>query len=275
MSSNLRVFILSIICSFFLSVSPSYGSTAVDLFTKAMETLDYREADAYTKENSDKVAFEIDRALAKVTDKKMKKKERKFYFNLADVMTKSYTAATGDNSYLSKVKAKFFDFKLSEPFTPEKLITEHDIRLEEKKFTPDNIVIDVGDKVKWRNYGRKPHTIMSSLETGKRALLSKSMGKLDIYEFTFEEPGIYYYHSLVYKKIMGKITVLDVNAPMKPEDDYGDSEDELPIGAEESYDSGQEEQEEDVPMVRPGESDSEKQKRIDELLKKFDYNPDK
>lgn len=267
MYRKLKVLILLIVCSFVMSVPTSYASTAEDLFTKAMDTLDFREADVYTKENPDRVAFEIDKALAKITGKKIKKKEIKFYLKLADVMTKSYTSATGDNSYVSKVKAKNFDLKLHKLFIPKKGVKKHFIIIDGKEFTPDNIVVTVGDTIKWTNKGTKPHTIVSSLETGKRALLSKNLTTYGYYEFTFTEPGDYYYHSMVFKKMIGKVTVVKMEVPAGSVIDSEGKETKKSVTVSEDP-------VEDVPIARPGENDEAKQKRIDELLKKFDYNPD-
>lgn len=252
----LTIFIYTLFILFSETVS---ASKVEDMFLKAVDTLDFREADAYVKENSDKIPFEIDRALAQSRDENIKKKERLNFIKIADAMATSYGKVTGDSSYISTVKARYFDEKLSEKVVADTSIGLHRVEIRNKKFTVNNLVIKAGDTVQWVNRDERPHVFRSSLEVGKRGLYSDSIGFNKVYNFKFTEVGEYFYHSTIYKKKMiGKITV--VKAPVV----------EAPAIVEEEPVEEAEKAVKEEPEVNA----TDRKKRIKELLEKFDYEPD-
>ncbi len=261
--------LLTILLFMFVIVSAnnSQASKIEDIFLKAIDTLDFREADAYAKENPDKIPFEIDKALAKSRDQKIKKFERLNFVKLAEAMASSYGKISGDKSYNKKVKGRYFEEKLSEQTIPEVSLKRHDIKIINKRFSIDNLVIDVGDSVVWINKDKRPHTFRSSLDIGKRGLYSGKMLTHREYKHKFNEPGEYYYHSIIYKKKMiGKITVVEAEVTGGGAKESVEEPDTNETPEPEEVDT--------VPAEKPKESVADKKKRINELLKKFDYQPD-
>jgi len=265
-----------IFCLFSVYGGVASASTAEDLFTKALDTLDYREADAYLNENSDKVAFEIDKLLALVSDEDTGKKDRRRYLRLANAIAESFQRVKGEGRYLAKVKGKYIDEKLGRLIRPDEEVTIHNVVIKDKAFHPDNLVIKQGQTVIWTNKDVRQYTVISLLDVGPRVIMSQRLVKDGSYKFTFNESGEYYYNTIVYKKMYGKITVL-------PRDDEagGESEkaveeeiynDEItPAAAEEAV---EEEVDDEVPAASPKESSSDKDKRRQKLLEKFGYEPD-
>ena len=78
-------------------------------------------------------------------------------------------------------------------------------------YVPNNILIDVGDKITWTNGDYAPHTITSGdIWSGKNGLFeSKILNHLDKFEFVFSKfkPGIYPYYCIIHPWMKGQVTV--------------------------------------------------------------------
>ena len=81
-----------------------------------------------------------------------------------------------------------------------------DINLEivDFAFEPDEITIELGDRITWTNYDEVEHTVTS--DSGSE-LDSALLGKGESYSHIFNKVGIFNYHCTPHPDIKGKIIV--------------------------------------------------------------------
>jgi plastocyanin len=77
-------------------------------------------------------------------------------------------------------------------------------------FTPKEITVEPGTRVKWTNHDETPHTV-SSQPPGK-TLASKAMDTDDQYEFVFTTEGDYPYFCTVHPFMTGTVHVRKASA---------------------------------------------------------------
>ena len=75
------------------------------------------------------------------------------------------------------------------------------VRISAGHFNPDEILINVGDTVTWRNDDSITHTITSN------TFSSENLGKSVFYTHTFDTPGVYEYHCKYHTNETGRIIV--------------------------------------------------------------------
>jgi plastocyanin len=75
------------------------------------------------------------------------------------------------------------------------------VRISAGHFNPEEILINVGDIVTWRNDDSITHTITSN------TFSSNNLGKSVLYTYTFNVPGVYEYHCKYHPNETGKVIV--------------------------------------------------------------------
>ena len=78
------------------------------------------------------------------------------------------------------------------------------VRLQDFAFSPANIVVDVGATVTWTNYDGVAHTVTS--DEGEE-LKSPLFGQNGTFSYTFDKPGVYFYHCEPHPNMKGLVTV--------------------------------------------------------------------
>lgn len=69
---------------------------------------------------------------------------------------------------------------------------EHEVVIAQMTFSPDRLVIQAGDSVRWRNSEKRTyHTVEFA---GERSVASDPLFPGDQYRRVFEQPGEYPYH---------------------------------------------------------------------------------
>jgi amicyanin len=71
-------------------------------------------------------------------------------------------------------------------------------------FSPQNIIIQVGDTVTWTNQDSAPHTVTS--DSGSE-LDSELLSQGQSYSHTFNDPGTFEYHCTPHPFMIGTVTV--------------------------------------------------------------------
>ena len=83
------------------------------------------------------------------------------------------------------------------------------VRLQDFAFSPANIVVDVGATVTWTNYDGVAHTVTS--DEGEE-LKSPLFGQNGTFSYTFDKPGVYFYHCEPHSNMKGLVTVRALGA---------------------------------------------------------------
>lgn len=140
------------------------------------------------------------------------KREQKQF--MAETMARVYKDVTGDISYLIEVKRDIFNARLHAPVDK---VSENGIHIvemplatanEKNIFSPDNIIIQTGEYVKWVNNAGEAHIFASMPLIGKQVLFTPSIKPGETWTEHFVEPGEYYYFCFIHKSMVGKISVL-------------------------------------------------------------------
>ncbi|MFQ5442803.1 MAG: plastocyanin/azurin family copper-binding protein [Thermodesulfobacteriota bacterium] len=132
---------------------------------------------------------------------------------IAEAMARGYKNVTGDISYLVEVKRLSFNAMLHGPVRPDEAGRVHVVDMpvatekEKNVFKPDNLVIKAGDTVRWTNHARARHIFASMPLIGKKVPFTPSVKPDETWEYTFKEPGEYFYFCFIHKSMVGKIVV--------------------------------------------------------------------
>ncbi len=86
---------------------------------------------------------------------------------------------------------------------------EKKIIISEKGFSPQNIVISVGDQVTWENADLGAHQVVSSLSSTLDNLsqFNEKIEKGESVSFVFENPGVFRYFDKLNQQFTGEVTV--------------------------------------------------------------------
>lgn len=77
------------------------------------------------------------------------------------------------------------------------------VRIEDNRFDPESIVVQVGDTVEWVNSGSNPHTVtFADLDED-----SGSMASGDSFQVTFDEPGTFAYVCEIHGSMTAEVVV--------------------------------------------------------------------
>jgi plastocyanin len=124
------------------------------------------------------------------------------------VMTISLIAAVATRA--ETVRAKHAGLRA--PATPQTVaLTESptasavEVRIDNFKFLPRELKIDVGTKVTWSNSDDVPHTVTSTDDP--QTLHSDALDTDDKFSFTFTKPGKYSYYCKVHPHMTGVVIV--------------------------------------------------------------------
>ncbi len=77
------------------------------------------------------------------------------------------------------------------------------VEIENFAFTPQDIMIPVGETVQWINLDSVPHTSTSDTLVWDSGVLNNG----DTFEFTFNDAGVYPYHCGIHPTMTGSVTV--------------------------------------------------------------------
>ncbi len=195
------------------------------------------------EEHRDLVPGEIEELLEDSHSEKLTPEQRAEKQYIAETMARVYKDVTGDISFLIEVKREIFNSRLHSPVRGAAVKGINIISMpratdnEKNIFTPDNLIINAGEWVKWENNAGEAHIFSSMPLIGKQVLFTPSIKPDETWIQRFSEPGEYFYFCFIHSSMVGKITVL-------PKDKELVIEKKGAVGAEheqfETHDGGEE-----------------------------------
>lgn len=77
-------------------------------------------------------------------------------------------------------------------------------------FSPDNVIIKQGEKVRWVNEDKYKHLFASTMQFlgGMGGISSPDVEPGESWEYKFEKPGEYFYMCFIHRGMLGKVTVM-------------------------------------------------------------------
>ncbi|GMR04173.1 MAG: hypothetical protein BMS9Abin23_0062 [Thermodesulfobacteriota bacterium] len=212
MHKRATIVIVAILTVFMLTGrARAQESEFLKAFLKAYDT--GLGVEAVVERNKDQVPSEIKGLIMDSKKKGLTPGEKAEKLFIAEAMARGYKDVTGDISYLIEVKRLSFNAMLHGPVRADVDARVHVIDMpmatekEKNVFKPDNLVIKAGDTVRWTNNARARHIFASMPLIGKKVPFSSSVKPDETWEYTFEEPGKYFYFCFIHKSMVGKITV--------------------------------------------------------------------
>ncbi len=208
------IFIL--LAAVFLLTSPASAelkfTPLVEEYVKAHKAKDEAKKEALVDMMKAKVPGEIKGLIYQSYSAANTKEDKEAALYVAEEMSKTYHDITGDYGPLKEVKRAGFESLLSKAIVSEAIDGIHHIdsqSTEERKnfFTPDNIIIKSGETVRWSNSDKIAHLFASFSIIGKGGLFAPNIAPGSSWEYTFTEPGEYYYLCYIHKGMVGKVTV--------------------------------------------------------------------
>lgn len=214
MLSRIFVFVLALVV-ISLASGPGHtaGSPVVNEFVKALDAKDAEGMSAVVT----KYKMYIPATIKSLLDEALKpgvtdeKKEENFY--LAELIANKHKELSGDTAPLIDVKKAVFHSKLGPAVRSVAKGGVHVVNMPEAKgeemnvFKPDNIIIKVGETVRWVNKDKIAHVFSSMPVIGMGGIFVPSIEPGATYDYKFEKPGEYYYICFIHKGMVGKITV--------------------------------------------------------------------
>ena len=207
-------FCLAIFASvLFLSGAPARASEITDLYIKAMDKNDKAALDGIVKYKKDAIPGEIQSLLEHARAPETTPEDRDSLLYIAEHMAIRYKDQTGDFAPLLEVKKRTFDSRLSAPVTPELVDGARIVDIPRASgdvkniFVPDNIVVKLGDTVRWTNSDEIAHVFstMGAISAGK--FYASNIPAGESWEFKFDKPGEYFYICFIHQSMVGKVTV--------------------------------------------------------------------
>ncbi|MFQ5479726.1 MAG: plastocyanin/azurin family copper-binding protein [Thermodesulfobacteriota bacterium] len=169
------------------------------------------------EEHRDLVPGEIEELLEDSHSEKLTPEQKAEKQYIAETMARVYKDVTGDISYLIEVKREIFNSRLHAPVHGKAIKGINIISMpratgdEKNIFTPDNIVINAGEWVRWENNAGEAHIFSSMPLIGKQVLFTPSIKPDETWIQRFNEPGEYFYFCFIHSSMVGKITVLPID----------------------------------------------------------------
>jgi plastocyanin len=209
----LASFVFLAFFAFFASVDAGYAQepTIASDFADALKARDEDRMYSIVEENRDSIPGEIKTILEDAHKAEGEAKESLLF--MVEVMANVYKDISGDIEFFKRTKEKMFDARLtpSVKSVPKDgvHIVEMPVSTEtvENTFSPDNIVIGKGETVRWVNNDTIAHLLGSMQFIGKGGLSSFSIEPGKSWEYTFTEPGKYFYICFIHRQMIGKVTV--------------------------------------------------------------------
>lgn len=198
-----------------LLCSPAFASESgiVEAYIKAYEANDRELAFKVVDDNVEKIPAEIKTLVYSTMSPNVETEKKESTLYIAEQMAITYKEVTGDFEPLREIKKVQFESKLSEQVisvakdgfhiieTPKATDEKHNY------FSPDNMIIKVGETVRWHNKDDIAHLFASFSIIGKGGLFTPNIDPGATWDYTFEEAGEYYYLCFIHKGMLGKITV--------------------------------------------------------------------
>lgn len=192
----------------------SDDSVIVEKFVVASATYNEPGKRSIIKKNEDKIPAVINALFSEAVSPETSKEDREAIFNAIERMATTYGDVTGKRELLRSVNKRIVESRLGTPVRDnsnakvhvlESVMTNDGV----SSFKPDNIVIKMGDTIRWVNSGDKDQQLSSILPgVGRSGILTPRIESGQSWEQTFVRPGDYYYMSLAGKALYGKITVV-------------------------------------------------------------------
>jgi len=213
---NLRksAFRLAIIASALLFSGAAVDASEItDLYIKALEKNDKAALTGIIKYKKDVIPAEIQGFIAHAKSPEVTAEDKEYIFYVAELMARDYKDITGDVAPLLEVKKRSFDSRLSATVTPELTGGAHIVDIPKASadakniFVPDNIVIKLGETVRWTNSDDIAHVFstMPIISAGRFSVNSIPPG--ESWDFKFDKPGEYFYICFIHQSMIGKVTV--------------------------------------------------------------------
>jgi len=189
------------------------ASEITDLYINALEKNDQATLRGIIKYKKDVIPAEIKAFIEQAKAPDVTDEHKEYIFYVAELMARDYRDVTGDVGPLLEVKKRSFDARLDAPVTPPLTDGARIVNIpkasEDVKnvFMPDNIVVKLGDTVRWTNSDDIAHVFatMSAISAGRFSVSSIPPG--GSWEFKFEKPGEYFYICFIHQSMIGKVTV--------------------------------------------------------------------
>ncbi len=188
-------------------------SALISLFSNALSERNHIAMREIIARNRKIVRAEAERTLDKALTPGISEENRKALFYILERIATEYKMVTGDNSELLYVKKRIFESKLS-PVKDEKqsgvlhVIKNIVAGTSQKSLSPNNIIINSGETVRWTNNNTNTARLASVMSTGgKKEILSPKIAPGGSWEHTFYTPGEYYYISFPNNVLYGKVIV--------------------------------------------------------------------
>jgi plastocyanin len=209
----LAFFVFLAFFAFFSSVDAGYAqeSSIARDFADALKAKDGDSMYSIVEKNRAMIPGEISVIIEDAQKAEGEAKESLLF--MVEVMANVYKDVSGDSEFFKRAKEKMFDARLSRPVvstlqggvhiveTPEATETVENI------FSPDNIVIKRGETVRWVNNDTIAHLLGSMQFIGKGGVFSPYIEPGESWEYTFTEPGDYFYICFIHRLMIGKVTV--------------------------------------------------------------------
>lgn len=131
----------------------------------------------------------------------------------ADSMNKIYPAQGMTRAKLAETiyRLAYLNEHGLETFTPPQVQTQNETYMEvsisDFAYTPSEMTIGTGFKVRWTNKDNTAHTIVSDDNTFE----STTLGQDESFSYTFDKTGVYKYHCSIHPYMTGTITVKPAN----------------------------------------------------------------
>jgi plastocyanin len=183
-------------------------------FEEAFRANDRDAMASIVKENMDRIPAEIEGILEDAYAAEAKD-VRDALLIMVEFMATIYKDLSGEIDFFRSVKQRIFEAWLSPPVRSVPQGGVHVVEIPEAtaevkdKFMPDNIIITRGSTVRWVNRDKIMHLFSSMPFIGKGGVFSPEIEPGKSWEYTFNEPGEYYYICFIHIEMIGKITVVE------------------------------------------------------------------
>jgi plastocyanin len=209
------ILIAVLLASSLVPIQPAFSedSAVVTDFIAAYKANDRDAMRAVVEKNSEKIPAEIKTIIYKTMSPNTPAEEKDPLLYAAELMGIEYNELTGDFEPLKEVKRVQFEKQLTKPVRSVAKDGVHIVRSplgtadHFNYFEPDNIIIKAGEKVRWVNEDKIGHLFASFSIIGKGGLFTPNIAPNESWEYTFIEPGEYFYLCFIHKGMIGKVTV--------------------------------------------------------------------
>ncbi len=203
------VFLLSL----FTFADAEYSNVVAE-YVKAYELNEEGATLKVIEDNVDAVPSEVKALIYRSYSRKETQEKKDAYLFIAEQMSMDYKDVTGEIDLIKESKRAIFEQKLDKEVrgslnkdnvhiidSPKETATQKNY------FVPNNLVIKAGETVRWTNSDNIAHLFASFSIIGKGGLFTPNIDPGTHWEYTFTEPGEYYYLCFIHKGMIGKIRV--------------------------------------------------------------------